>query len=212
MAVHLHLLNARGRLNPLRERIERVFWQGVDTIAALLPIGKIDVVVQTGPFVILETGMTGYSRAADVLEITIDPNNTNLLHNFDTELLATLGHEFHHCLRHDGPGYGQTLGEALVSEGLACHFETELRGGMAPFYARFLDQEASEAMWARALPELHNFYNHRAWFFGSAEQNIPRFTGYSLGYNLVATYIKAAGTPASQLWNTPAEVIYAGLA
>lgn len=129
VTVNLHILNARGKLDFVRERIEKTFFYGVTTISALLPIADIDVIVQASTFVIPETGMGGWSPAADVLYISIDPANPNLLRDFDTEFLATLGHELHHCLRHGGPGYGRTLGEALVSEGLACHFETELRGG-----------------------------------------------------------------------------------
>ncbi|WP_406721174.1 DUF2268 domain-containing putative Zn-dependent protease [Thioclava litoralis] len=35
------------------------------------------------------------------------------------DLLRVLLHEYHHVLRGDGPGYGRSLEEALVSEGLA---------------------------------------------------------------------------------------------
>lgn len=211
MTIHLHLLNARGKLNPVRERVENAFSHGVATLSALLPIANIDVVVQANAFVIPETGMVGYSPAADVLYFTLDPANPNLWQDFDTEFLATLGHELHHCLRHGGPGYGRTLGEALVSEGLACHFETELRGGAIPFYARALDSGALEAMRARAHAELTSTaYNHKAWFFGSSAPDIPRHTGYAVGFSIVAQYIHRGGTPASRLWDVPAEAFYSG--
>ncbi|MFD2813587.1 DUF2268 domain-containing putative Zn-dependent protease [Paracoccus aerius] len=34
-----------------------------------------------------------------------------------------------HLLRWNGPGYGRSLGEALVSEGLAGHFVLQVLGG-----------------------------------------------------------------------------------
>lgn len=74
MTIHLHLLNARGKLEPIRERVENVFSQSVEAISALLPISNIDVVIQAGPFVIPETGMVGYSPSADVLYLTIEPS------------------------------------------------------------------------------------------------------------------------------------------
>src|SRR6266852_4448589 len=161
MSIQLHLLNARGKLDLVRERVERAFSRGVEAVSALLPVSNIDVVVRADPFVLPETGMGSYSPSADVVYLTIDPANPNLFTDFDAEFLTTLGHELHHCMRHGGPGYGGTLGEALVTEGLACHFETELRGGVVPFYARALEDKALEALWARATSELKNSsYDH----------------------------------------------------
>lgn len=208
MTIDLHLLNARGKLEPLRERVESVFSRGVEAISALLPVSNIDVIVRAGP-AIPEIGIGGYTFAADLLRLTIEPDNPNLLMDFDTKFLAMLGHEIHHCMRHDGPGYGRTLGEALVSEGLACHFEAELLGSAVPFYAVALDGSALEAMRARAHLELKSSpYNHDAWFFGSSELGIPRHTGYALGFSIVAQYIERCGTPASRLWDVPAEAFY----
>ena len=210
MTVQLHLLNARGTLESIRARVEDVFPPAVETISALLPVSNIDVLVQAGPAVIPEIGIGGYTLAADLLRLTIDPASPNLLKDFATEFLAVLGHELHHCLRYDGPGYGRTLGEALVSEGLACHFESELRGS-APFYARVLDQGALQAMRARAHLELEsNSYNHNAWFYGSVDLDIPRCAGYALGFSIVEHYIHRWDTRASRLWNVPAETFYGG--
>ncbi len=212
MSIRLHLLNARSKLDPVRERVERAFARGVEAVTALLPASNIDVVVRADPFVIPETGMVSVSPAADVVYLTIDPANPNLFTDFDTEFVAALGHELHHCMRHGGPGYGCTLGEALVTEGLACHFETELRGGAVPFYARALEDNVLEAMWGRAKSELKtSSYDHDAWFFGSSERGIPRHTGYSLGFSIVAQYVRNRATPASRLWAEPAEAFYDGV-
>ena|GEM_PF-559063 len=195
----------------VRGRVERAFSRGVETVSALLPVSNIDVVVRADRLVIPETGMGGYGPSADVVYLTIDPATPNLFTGFDPEFVATLGHELHHCVRHGGPGYGGTLGEALVTEGLACHFETELRGGAVPFYARALEDNALEALWARAKLELKNSsYDHDAWFFGSSAKGIPRHTGYSVGFSIVAQYVRSRGTSASRLWAEPAEAFYVG--
>src|SRR5262245_59787441 len=110
MAIHLHLMNARGRLVPIRERVQNAFPRVVEAGSALLPVSNIDVIVQEGPS-IPEIGMVGYALAADLLRITIEVANPNLFKNFDGEFLGVLGHELHHCARYDGPGYGKTLGE-----------------------------------------------------------------------------------------------------
>jgi uncharacterized protein YjaZ len=85
------------------------------------------------------------------------------------------------------PGYGATLGEALVSEGLACVFETGFRGGVPPFWARALDARALRDAEALARPSLADrAYDHRAWFFGAPDDGLPRHVGYSLGFEIAA--------------------------
>lgn len=208
MNVHLHILNASGRLTPLVTRIRDTFRSSIAKIGTLIPISDIDVVVMPGKKVIPETGLTGFAPKRNTLHITIDSDNENLLDSFDQEFLATLGHEMHHCLRWGKPGYGRTLSEALVSEGLACCFETELRGGNAPFYATFVPPGDIEALLKRAEPELDALtYDHPSWFFGSEERNIPRYAGYSLGYHVTSRHLARANSRASALWDIPAGAI-----
>lgn len=209
MSTCLTILNASGKLSPLRDRIERTYATSIATVAQLLPIADIDVVVMAGKRVIPELGLAGFAPASDLLYITLDPDNENLLPKLDEEFPATLGHELHHCLRHGGPGYGNTLREAIVSEGLACHFETELRNGDAPFYGVHLDSHTLDRLLPRMAPELDTpNYDHVAWFFGSEEKNIPRLAGYCMGYRAVADYVARTGIPASQLWNVDPRSVF----
>lgn len=212
MTTQLHLLNVRGQFDAIRRRVEDCFSLAVEQISRLLPLSSVDVVVYVDPeHVIPETGMGGYSPSADRIFIALDPENVKFQNDFEAEFVTTLGHELHHCARWSGPGYGHTLGEALETEGLACHFETELRAGAVPFYARALTHEALEALRVRAQAEpTQRSYDHRAWFFGSVERDIPRHAGYSLGYSVVSQFIEQHGIPASKLWAEPAERFYAG--
>ena len=155
MTIQLHVLNAKGRLDPYLERIERAFARGIETILTKLPVSQVDVVVSAGRWVIPELGMTGDSPSDGAVFVTLDPDNPNLLKDFDNEFMATLGHELHHCMRYGGPGIGTNLGEMLVSEGLACHFELELRGSSVPFYARALAAAELDRLWERAQRELN---------------------------------------------------------
>jgi uncharacterized protein YjaZ len=206
VSIKLHLLNATGKLSPWEHRLEDVFSQSVETLAAMLPVKNVDVIVQAGKRVIPETGIGGFSPSAEVVYITIDPGHPTFPSVLETEFLATLGHELHHCARHTGPGYGHTLGEALVTEGLATNFEAELRGGKAPFYACAVRGADLESLAQRAKPELRSSkYDHRAWFFGSDAKELPRYAGYSLGFSIVATYLSRHATFASRLCGLPAE-------
>ncbi|HXC41714.1 MAG TPA: DUF2268 domain-containing putative Zn-dependent protease [Burkholderiales bacterium] len=204
--ISLHILDARGNFRAYRERLTAAFSDGVAAVTALVPISQVDVVVHAARFVHPETGMRGYAPSDDVVYITLDPANGNLGEQLEVEFVATLGHELHTCARSRGPGYGSTLAETLVSEGLACQFEKELRGGRAPFYARSLDGATRSIMHARARSEYASTsFDFRAWFFGSDEKQIPRNTGFDLGFDLVDGYLRATGVPASKLCAQPAD-------
>lgn len=60
-------------------------------------------------------------------------------------------------------------------------------------------------LWQRAQAELHQPYDHNAWFFGSADRQLPRWAGYALGYELVQRFFAATGGDAVMHVNTPAE-------
>jgi uncharacterized protein YjaZ len=56
---------------------------------------------------------------------------------------------------------------------------------------------------ALAAPELDEPNDYDRWFFGF-DPDIPRWTGYTLGYHLVAEYQARAGRSAAELVHTPA--------
>ncbi len=201
MSINLHLLNAQGKLSRLEDRIFSEFDVSIDRITSLMPVKGIDVVISASSDVIPETGFVGFCPEDDLVYLKIDPNNANLLHGFSEEFTATLGHELHHCIRRRTVGYGSTLAEALVTEGLACSFETELRLSMnAPFYAVALNENKLQDIWDKAKLELSSkSYDHIAWFFGCQSRRIPKHAGYSLGYHLVNEYINEVRVPASRL-------------
>ena len=84
-----------------------------------LGLSDVDVAVRILPWGLPETGVHGYAPTAHYAELTLDPGNPQFALRWRSEVPATLAHELHHCRRWRGPGYGSTLLEALVSEGLA---------------------------------------------------------------------------------------------
>lgn len=212
MTMELHIIDPSLKLDAISRQLERTFARAKDRIQKLMPQATdIYVTVLSDGFTLAQTGIVGCSHTNATVEITLDPANANLEKNFDVEFTATLGHEVHRCIRRRGPGYGATLAEALVSEGLACHFETELRDGNAPFYGLALDLEGFQQMWAKAKPQLKDkSYDHGAWFFGGAASGFPPFAGYTLGMEIADHYIRTHGKPASQLAALPANEFYFG--
>lgn len=204
--IKLHILNAHGKFTPYQEQIEAVVALSVQHVSELLPISGVDVVFQIEPeSVIPEFGIGGYSPSGDRIIISADPDNANFAKSLENEFLTTLGHELHHCMRWRTVGYGSTLLEALVSEGLACHFETELRPGTIPFYASALEEVAIPTLFAKASQSFSDTnYGHAEWFFGQSDE-IPLHAGYTLGFELVSKSIQKHGKKASRLYNEPAE-------
>lgn len=201
---HLHLLNARSGLTRIMSEIRATAREAVARVQDHADLPDFDLVVRSVPGGgIPKWGVGGYAPAPGLIEIKQDPAR------FDPDLFArTLVHEMHHLIRWDGPGYGKSLGEALVSEGLAGHFVVQVLGGSpdpwdatvpAPGAARLAMNE-----WAR------RDYDHARWFFGKGD--LKNGTGYGLGHRLVAAYLDLApGQDAVTLAGARADMFRAAL-
>jgi uncharacterized protein YjaZ len=190
------------RFADIRRQLEEVH----ESASRLLPISGITVVVSSKPELLATGwGVTGSFSGGTEIDILIQPQLPDVLLAHQLPFVAA--HEFHHVARSRGPGYGfGTLLEAMVSEGLADHFAAEHVGPPVPPWAMALSPEEIDLWLARArlLLDSHS-YGHDAWFFGASPQ-IPRWTGYTLGYELVSRYQAShRGATAASLWNTPAE-------
>jgi uncharacterized protein YjaZ len=152
---HLHLLNARGVLTPweqaTRNGIERARLRAAECVE--LPV--LDVVVQAAKDGgIPELGHVGHTPRPRVIFITLDPDNPNLTQHMGEAFERMVVHELHHALRWDAVGYGRTLGEAIVSEGLAGRFVQELFGGDGEPWDRALTKEQFAALLPRLRQKL----------------------------------------------------------
>lgn len=209
MAFALHLLTASKNLDELATYITNILPKSEARIAHYLDINQfdIDVIVRASDWVISELGIGGYAPWQHEIQLSLDPANEYLLTHFDQVFTSTLAHETHHCFRHASVGYGNTLFEALLTEGLACHFEVEV-GYKKPIYVDHLDQDQRQALLKRAKASWHEHpYDHNHWFFGSEDMTIPRWAGYDLGYYLAGLYLHSTEQTASSSVNTSASEI-----
>ncbi len=193
----LHMLNARSALTPVMAEIRAHAREMVAMAEAHLDLPRFDLVVRAGDAVIPEWGIAGYSPAPGIIEIGLDPARVAPEH-----FCRTLIHELHHLTRWDGPGYGRSLGDALVSEGLAGHFVLQVLGGPADPWDQTrpglgtLKQAAG--LWAR------RDYDHGEWFMGRGRMR--KWTGYGIGHRLVAEHLaQAEGQDAASLVWQPAD-------
>ena len=199
-----HFLDAGGKLTDFQHWLRAILTGAFERAAPLLPLKPLDVVVQAGAFVIPEKGHVGYAPRCDVVFVTVDPLNPALITNQDCSLERMFVHELHHCARWTGPGYGLTLGQALVSEGLACQFTREIYGNPPEPWEEINVPEAGSHVLRADQDWDNDRYGHHAWFYGN--DTLPRWLGYSLGSRLVGAYLsRNAGTKPSNLWNEGAD-------
>ncbi|MEM1431700.1 MAG: DUF2268 domain-containing putative Zn-dependent protease [Pseudomonadota bacterium] len=185
----LHLLNARGALSDLADWLHASLSAAHGKATEVLPLGPLDVVVMEGQRVIPEKGHVGYAPSPGIVFVTIDPGNPAVRANADQSLERMFVHELHHAARWDGPGYGASLGEALVSEGLAGHFVREVYGDVPEPWEALPRSDVVPNVALAQQDWAQTRYRHGDWFFGAGE--MPRWLGYSLGFRLVRRHLDA---------------------
>ena len=204
--IKLQLIN-RSSLGELAELIENNFTQIIEKITDKIPVSDVIVSVFKDPkHTISEVGIGGYTPNANTLFVYLDVSHPNLNKHLVEELTATLAHELHHCLRWRNPGYGETLFEALITEGLADHFELEITKMKPRPWDKALSAKQIPEILKRAALEYDNKeYSHEDWFFGNKQRDLPRWTGYTLGFHLVSEYLKNGTRKASELYDVSIE-------
>lgn len=207
--ISLYILKASGRLDIFSEQIEEKFWNTVKKVANKIPISDIDIVICDNPMLAIpELGIGGHTHSPEFVVISLDPKFPNFSDKtIKRELKRTIAHELNHVARWKTVGYGETLLEALISEGLADHFDIEITNESPEPWDRALNANELKTVLEKAKKEYQNKkYNHEEWFFGSKEKGIPKWTGYTIGYSLVSKYLKNnLHKKPSQLYNVKAE-------
>lgn len=198
-------LSGAGALLAHQSAIEEEVARTLDAVQPLLSLTDLRISLIADPNqVIPEIGMGGFNPSAGEVRLYADPSWPDLEGLLRSELLTQLAHEMHHAKRRRLRGYGSTLLQAAVSEGLADHFALEASGGAPPIWVDALTP-GELANW---IPEVVSHstgaYNHAEWFYGT-NPSIPRWTGYAVGFELVRAYLEQHPTSsASGLAGEPA--------
>lgn len=199
-----YIANSSGELDDLTELILKSLNKVIPIVERELKAEKIDIIfVSAAALAIPEYGIGGNSPGPNHLYVSFDPKSTKITQN---GLDETLFHEIHHCMRWRDPGYGKTLGEAMISEGMACLYE-EQHSGSVPIYAK-VNLNDDQIAKAKKLIDSKD-YSHSEWFFGS--KNIDKWFGYSYGYSICKEYSVKTGKKASELVHIPTQEILSEL-
>ncbi|MGI5130837.1 DUF2268 domain-containing protein [Pseudonocardia sp. CA-107938] len=168
-------------------------------------------------------GMTANSSVSGYIVINVWPYPENL-----DRIEATAVHELNHNLRYTTrPDFWNpatvTVGEQVVSEGLADAFARQLYGDELGRARIGVASLADDAVFAKVVSGLGTtgMQNFAAWVHGDATAvryggtpvGLPTGAGYAAGNRLVDAYLAATGrTAAEALLAESAEVIRVGLA
>jgi uncharacterized protein YjaZ len=208
MAISFHVMAANGALiGVVRERLEIVLGETAVTRSGLLDLPDVDVIVMNVPDVVIpRLGVNGTAYDAHQVALWLDVGHDHLKTKFAQTIRSILANELHHCARAHARGgeFGETYGEYLIGEGLACCFEEEI-GAPTPFYAveckganleRFSQRAHSQLTATRR--DLASSWND--WMFGRStdDPNFPYQCGYSLAYAIVRNWLTTTGDSASR--------------
>lgn len=208
----LHWFEAEAEIGAWKPRIEAEIRAAATAIAKQVELPRLDVIITRIPGFegIPEIGMEGHAYRRGCFSLTVSPDNTNFEAAVEAgHIRTTVTHEVNHCMRMALVGYGLSLGQALVSEGLAGQFTRRILNSQPEPW----DVALGRDMIPQFLPTTEELasteYDHSAWFFGHAPSRYPRWLGYSLGYAIVDEWLAAGDRSAMDLIATAPENILA---
>ncbi len=164
-------------------------------------------------------GMTGSGGISGYIVITLWPFPENV-----ERLEATAVHELNHNLRYSPGGVvwnpmTVTVGEHVVSEGLADAFARQLHGDELGYARIGVPHLHDDAVFAKVVSGLDvtGMQNFTAWVHGDATAErfgvtpvgLPTGAGYAVGNRLVDTYLAATGQTAAQALHADSSEIIA---
>ncbi|HRH55397.1 MAG TPA: DUF2268 domain-containing putative Zn-dependent protease [Candidatus Paceibacterota bacterium] len=190
----------------MKEEAEKVAASAREVAESIFGVSDVEIIVEVNPeFVIPQTGAGGFTPSSHSVFIYIDPENINLQQNLEREIRSTVTHEYHHAVRNRAINWEKdSLLGAMITEGLADHFDIEVNGGGPRPWSVALSGMQLEEFEIRARPIFDSRdSNNNAWLLGSETEGLPKWGGYSLGFKLVGDYLTKTGKKTYQLVAEP---------
>ncbi len=192
MSIVSHFLLASGDLAPYKNVIQDVLDSTVKAVESHIPLPSVDVIFYQSPkAAIAGYGVGGRTLNSHEIFIAVDVQTKDFPTLVHDRMMRSLCHEFHHAARLIQTGPWTSVGENIVSEGLAQVFAEEMDHQPPAPWSVALSSQVLEAYLRQARNMFHDeTYDHFAWFYGSQPTEIPKWTGYSVGYAFVKNYLQ----------------------
>jgi len=155
---------------------------------------------------IKQTGDGGYTANFDWIQVFIDPAKS-VSKIINLSFPATLYHEMNHARRMIKIGFGKTLLETVISEGLAIVFAEEMFKNFEAPWGKYSEEEIKRLYKVFISHKDDENFNYQEWFLGFGK---PHWLGYKIGAHIVRglkekgkkfSSIKLVDTPASKIYN-----------
>ena len=189
MSIEIYVLLGSKNVRLYADKLKSIAESTVALVKKSLPIDDVDIVIYENPSATIKEagGIGGFSPNSHTVFVSLDTSHPDFDNSLAHELPFALAHELHHTIRWQKPVEGDMLLEALVFEGLAEHFAMEATGRTKPSpWACALTPEQKKIFFKKAMEEWEKpTYDNALWFFGSNPEVVPRWAGYTLGYDLV---------------------------
>ena len=160
-----HWLRAGGSVTVLKTRIAKALDAAEMALTIKMPAPSLDILLtRSDPRgVIPELGIGGWALGPTLVQMSFDLESEHLDPALDDGAVQRIIiHEANHCLRMSNRSDVQTLGAALVREGLAGRFvEFILGAGPEPWEIAIPEGELASYMPCRAVLDQHG-YDHNA--------------------------------------------------
>lgn len=162
---------------------------------------EVDIVIATPSQLvptIPEDGIGGKTFHSRLIMISIDKKQRIVNENIAFE---TMCHEMSHSLRWEKlPEYADSLFDSMIMEGLAVVLaEKALKDAGQSEASYFLSkvQKTTQAEIDKMMGRLQDNFNDKNYdydkLFFTGDENLPRWTGYKLGYYFVNKYLERTG-------------------
>ena len=159
-------------------------------ISELLPGPKTTIRVNFEPPGQLtpQTGTSGVTGLDGIISVGFGPTRqVSTGTALTTRLPRTLAHEVDHSVRIlAGPGFGRSLLQQIISEGISSVFDEAAFPGTLNPWDRAISPGQECALWRKARPQLGYLGFYDLWMFGG--NGVPHWTGFTIGYHIVKDY------------------------
>lgn len=195
--INVLLANSNGNLQNTEKLIKEAVKEAeLYTFPKLKIDWDIDIMITNHmTFVLIpEDGVGGRTYWSDLITVCIDEEK--MIKSKMTEMLV---HELCHAARWGKNGeWMNTLFDGIINEGIATYFEAEFvkdRKEKQFFVKTVLErpEEENEKILEKLRDQLDsNYYDYDMIFFNGNDE-LPRWSGYSLGFYLVKKYLEKTG-------------------
>ncbi|ACB60758.1 hypothetical protein Exig_1285 [Exiguobacterium sibiricum 255-15] len=181
------LLNRIDTLMKQHDKIKEVITENYIAAHKILPKKKstIFIVPSNSDFPTMSESLAGVTGAAykDAFVLYLDQT-------FDKNVLAyTIAHEYHHLILHDTPDFKiSSVLKSVIVEGKADAFADRIVKGVSPPWDVPMDNTTKKHV-AGLVNNYETTFNDVT--FGNEQKDIPRWSNYILGRDILNHYLKS---------------------